>query len=132
VDKNDLTQVVQKLTASLAPALWLDENHLKVPPQGNKVFDSEKAAVHILMDEITDSNSLIADATLQALIDQIVQVDQGLAGVELNEAIAGGGNAGKIADAQDEMANAAGDLTKGDFDGAIDHFKKAWSKAEQA
>jgi hypothetical protein len=132
VDKNDLTQVVQKLTASLAPALWPDENHLKVPPQGNKVFDSEKSAVHILMGEITDSDSLIADATLQALIDQIVQVDQGLAGVELNEAIAGGGNAGKIADAQDEMAKAAVALTNGNFDGAIDHFKKAWSKAEQA
>ena len=131
-DKDKLTKVVQKVTASLDPANWADDNHLRPPPPGNKVFDNEKDAVHNLMDLIKDPKSLIADPTLQDLIDRLVQVDQSLAQVELGEAIAASGNAKKIAEAQGELAKAADELSKGHFDHAIDHYEAAWNKAIQA
>ena len=112
-DKDKLTKVVQKVTASLDPANWADDNHLRPPPPGNKVFDNEKDAVHNLMDLIKDPKSLIADPTLQDLIDRLVQVDQSLAQVELGEAIAASGNAKKIAEAQGELAKAADELEQG-------------------
>ncbi len=131
-DKDKLTKVVQKLTESLDPALWVDDNHIVPPAPGNKVFDREKDAVHTLMDLINDPKSLIPDPTLQDLIDRLVQVDRSLAQVELGEAIAASGNAKKIAEAQGELAKAADELSKGHFDHAIDHYKAAWTKAVQA
>src|ERR1044071_2321907 len=64
-DRDKLTKVVQKITRSLTPSLCIDDNHVAPPATGNKVFDSEKDAVHNLMDLIADPKSLIADATLQ-------------------------------------------------------------------
>jgi hypothetical protein len=130
-DQDRLQKVVDKLTSSLDPANWVDDNHLRQPP-GNKVFDNERDAVRALMDEIKDPKSLIADPTLQDLIDRLVQVDQSLAQVELGEAIAGTGDPKKIADSQNELAKAADELGKGHFDAAIDHYKNAWKKALEA
>jgi FtsP/CotA-like multicopper oxidase with cupredoxin domain len=130
-DKDKLQKVVQKLTISLEPARWIDDNHIRVD-HGNEVFDREKDAVKLLMDLINDPKSLISDATLQGMIDQLEQVDQSLANIAVAEAIAASGDPKKIAEAQAELAKAAVELSKNHFDAAIDHYKRAWQKAKEA
>ncbi len=61
-----------------------------------------------------------------------MNADRQLAQVAINAAIAGGGNAGRIADAQAEMAEAAADVVAGLFNEAVNHYKTAWDQATKA
>jgi FtsP/CotA-like multicopper oxidase with cupredoxin domain len=129
-DADRLSTVVSNVTDSLTPANWVDGNHINSPPPaGNQVFVDERNAVRALMNEMNDPNSVISDPTLQALVDNLVFADKILAQVAIADAIAGGGSAPKIASAQSEMSTAAGLVSSGQFDAAIDHYKNAWNKA---
>ena len=120
-DADRLKDVVKKLNDSLASALWVDPNHL-TSPHGEKVFSSEKDAVGKLMDMIKKGD--IPAATLQGMIDKLVHADRILA----EDAIAASGSPQKIAQAQDELAKAADEVTKGHFDASIDHYRNLWKK----
>jgi len=128
-DARKLQDAIDKLGASLDPALWIDGNHV-VKKDGNKVFDREKDAVKKLM-ELINSGS-IPVPTLQGMIDSLDRADRDLAQVALGDAIAGSGNARKIQEAQKELQKAADDLARGHFDTAIDHYRNAWRKATEA
>jgi hypothetical protein len=128
-DANKLKDIVKNLTDSLDPSLWVDGNHVETK-HGDQVFNNEKQAVQKLMDLL--KNSSIPGATLQEMIDTLVHADRVLAEVALADAIAASGDPHKIAEAQQELAKAADELTKGHFDAAIDHYKSAWKDAEEA
>ena len=128
-DAHKLQQIVDKLTDSLDPSLWVDGIHLD-PKHGHKVFDLDRDAVAKLMQ--LNKKSTIPDATLQGMIDSLVQADRILAENALADAIAASGNPHKIAQAQSQLAKAAADLASGRFDHAIKHYGKAWKKAESA
>jgi hypothetical protein len=130
-DAGKLKDVVKKLDESLDPDLWVDGDHLD-PKHGQKVFDSQKDAVGKLMDLLKSKKSEIPDATLQAMIDDIVHVDQILAERAVSDAIAASGDPHKIAEAQKELDKAGEQLARGKFDDAIEHYKQAWHKAMEA
>jgi hypothetical protein len=84
---------------------------------------------------------------VQSLIDELVQADRILAEGAVADAIAAPaalhrvGEAGKgpkkhdldkIAQAQQELAKAADEVAAGNFDNAIEHYRNAWKKAEDA
>ncbi|MFL6068708.1 MAG: hypothetical protein ACJ74N_13345 [Gaiellaceae bacterium] len=130
-DANRLQEIVDKLSDSLDPSLWVDGNHLD-PQHGQKVFDRDREAVGKLMGLLDSKDSAIPDAALQGMIDSLVQADGILAGDALADALAGSGDAHKIAHARHELARAAAEAANGRFDDAIEHYRKAWKNAERA
>ena len=116
---------------ALSPELWVDGNHVDAQ-HGGQVFDREKEAVTKLESIIKDKKSAIPDATLQGMIDTLVQADRILAEDAIADAIAASGDPTRIAEAQHELTLAATELATGDFDGAVEHYKAAWKRAEEA
>jgi hypothetical protein len=129
-DSGKLSDVVKQLTDPLAPSRWIDGNHVVAGKRSSEVFDREKAAVVKLMDLVAHGS--IPVATTQGMIDMLVQADQLLAETALADAIAAGGDPAKIAESQKELEKAAAESAKGHFDRAIDHYKNAWQKAQDA
>jgi hypothetical protein len=119
-NRKKLTAIVQSLTDSLNPSLWVDDNHLD-RSHGKDVFASERAAA----DKLNDLSN-------QSLIDTLEQADQILATVAIGDAIAAHGDARKIADAQQLLAKAADAIAGSDFTGAINNYANAWQHAEDA
>ena len=130
-DAHKLNEIVRELTASLDPSLWVDGNHVDAK-HGKAVFDRDRKTVEKLMELQRSKDSAIPDATLQGLIDTLVHADRVLAEVALADAIAASGDPHKLAQAQHELAKAADDAAAGRFDHAIEHYRKAWKKAEKA
>ena len=117
-----ITKAVEHVESSLDPDLWVDSSHLT--KGGIKVFQEEKKAVHELMK---------IDATdVSAQINALVNADELLARTAIDEAIAAGGDQGRIAKAETEMATAQAEMDGGAFDKAIEHYKKAWHHAQKA
>jgi tetratricopeptide (TPR) repeat protein len=119
-----IEKAIEHLTKSLDPELWVDDSTLT--EKGKKVFDEEKKAVKELR-KIKDAPPEVGDA-----IDEIVTADRQLAQDAIDAAIAGGGDPNDIEKALREMAKAQEELDKGKPDKAIDHYKKAWEKAQKA
>lgn len=130
-DAENLDNIIKKLNDALDPSLWVDGNHVDVK-HGGKVFDREKEVVAKLESIIKDKKSAIPDATLQGMIDTLVHADRILAEDAIADAIAASGDPARIAEAQQELTRAAAELAVGDFDGAIEHYKSAWKKAQDA
>ena len=128
-DSAKMTNVVRKLTDSLDPALWVDGNHVD-PKKGDQVFSAEKGAVAQLMN--LESGGSIPVPTLQGMIDKLDHADRILAEDAIADAVAASGDPSKIAQAQAELDKAATDLLAGHFDTAVDHYKNAWKKAQDA
>src|SRR5262249_15056987 len=98
-----LDEAIYKLKKSLDPALWLNDSHLD-PKKGNKVFDNEKDGVHKLEDLLTDEKNTIPADTLLGFIHCFTSVDRQLAVTAIDDAVANGGKAEKIAKAREELA----------------------------
>ncbi|MCX6552344.1 MAG: hypothetical protein NTY02_15300 [Acidobacteria bacterium] len=155
-DKQQLDEALAQLSAALDPALWrspLDQLQLD-PTNGDKVFQAFADATKTLLKLIDDPTSTIPDAPLQALVDRIVAADRMLAVTAISAA--GGGvttMAATAAVSDATMAAAASpihrvdkkieeamkELEKGDAEAlagkprkAIDHYGKAWKKAQEA
>jgi photosystem II stability/assembly factor-like uncharacterized protein len=143
-DGDKLDDAVKKLTDALDPSLWVDGNRVD-GQHGDRVFDRSRDAVGKLMDLLKKGS--IPAATVQSLIDELVQADRILAEGAVADAIAAPaalhrvGEAGKgpkkhdldkIAQAQQELAKAADEVAAGNFDNAIEHYRNAWKKAEDA
>jgi hypothetical protein len=128
-DSAKMTNVVRKLTDSLDPALWVDGNHVD-PKKGDQVFSAEKGAVAQLMN--LETGGSIPVPTLQGMIGTLDHADRILAEDALADAVAASGDPQKIAQAQAELDKAASDLLAGHFDTAVDHYKNAWKKAQDA
>ncbi|MEA2000973.1 MAG: hypothetical protein U9N84_03675 [Actinomycetota bacterium] len=90
---------------------------------GNKVYDRIKRAVDKLM-EVKDAPAPITTAR-----DELVGFSRDVAQAKIDEAGAEGGDAAKIAEALAKMTKAEEKVAKGEYDRAIDEFKKAWESA---
>ena len=69
----------------------------------------------------------VADA-----IDQLVETSRSEAQAAIDAAVAAGGKQKDIDKALDDMAKAQEDLDRGKPDKAIEHYKRAWQKAQKA
>ena len=130
-DSDELRDVVRKLRHATDPSNWVDGNHLVVK-RGESVFDDEKDAVETLDELIDNKRSKIGDSALQSLIDRLVQADALLASTAIDDAVAAGGNAKKVARARAEFAEGAAALAKGRPGQAIDRYEHAWEQAVDA
>jgi hypothetical protein len=127
-EANQMNDVVKKLTAALNSSLWVDGNHVD-PEKGEQVFMAEKDAIDALMHLKGGS---IPNATLQGMIDKLEHADRILAEDALADAISASGSPMKIAAAQDALAKAADAIAKGRFGDAVEHYKNAWKKSQEA
>jgi uncharacterized protein YjiK len=126
-----LADAVKKLADAADSSNWVDAHHLVVKG-GESIFNDDRDAVQKLDALIHNKQSSIADSTLQALIDQLVRADALLATTAINDAVAAGAAAKKIAEAQKELAAGANALAQGKPGEAIDHYKNAWKTAVDA
>jgi hypothetical protein len=133
-DKNDghkLDEAIKHLTKSLDLELWVDGTHLQAK-HGEKVFNEEKDAVVKLLELLKDKKSTVDKLTLQDFINRLVDADKTLATVAYNDAVAAGGDAKKIAKANEELSKGDARALDGKFVDAIEHYRNAWKHAIEA
>ncbi len=126
----DYNKVIKHIQKSLDDKYWEDDSHLT--KKGKKVFEEEEKAVKELM-KIEKKDSSVSPA-----IGFLVEADRLLAQIAIDDAVAAGGDAKKIAKAEKEIAKAEKeiaiaqkDIDKGKYDKAIDHYRKAWEHAQK-
>jgi hypothetical protein len=119
-----IKRAIKEIEDSLDPELWLDDSHLT--DKGRRVFHEEGEAANKLT-QIEDPPVEVA-----SVLDALVAADQALARTAIDEAIAAGGDAQKLADADREMEKALEEIGKGRFGRAIKHYEHAWNKAQKA
>ena len=71
-------------------------------------------------------------APITTAIDALVGLARDMAQAHIDEALAAGGDPGLIAEANDKMAKALDKIAKGEFDKAINEYKRAWEKARDS
>jgi hypothetical protein len=128
-DAHRLAEAIQKVQESLADSLWVDDSHV-VSPQGENVFEKERRAVDKLREIVRDPSSTVDKPAVQSAIEQLASVDRQLATIAIADA--SGGDPGKLAEANREVAKADSELAKGKPGEAIDHYRRAWKKALEA
>ena len=121
-----LNKAVDSIEASLNPSWWTSDQTIT----NRKVFDNHRDAV-VQLELILDAGGAEA-AAAQAAIDVLVNADRQLAQIELIAAIARGGRATKIADAQAAMADAAVLTAAGLYNEGVNAYKTAWDAATKA
>ena len=119
-----IERAIKQLEESLDPQLWFDDSHLT--DKGKKVFRKEREAASKLR-EIQDPPAEVA-----SVLDALVAADRALARAAIDEAIAAGGDAKLLADAEREMVKASEAIGMGRYAQAIRHYERAWSKAQRA
>ena len=135
-----IKKAIDAIEKSLEAKRWLDDTHL-TKKHGHKVFNDEKKAVKELAKALDkDALSPAAAAAAAEAIDRLVQLDRVLAEIAIAQALAApvldpdnlDDVAEEIAKAQSELAKGDADLAAGKPDKAINHYKKAWEKAQKA
>lgn len=125
-DRDRLRDAIRDLDETLNPGPWTtDGNHI-VCHHGSQLFKSHQDAVEELMEMIRDRTPGISDAIVQRWINILVAIDRKLAQIAITEA--SGLNPRKIAGALEELASGDQDASRGDYDEAIEHYKRAWKK----
>lgn len=69
---------------------------------------------------------------VQGFINSLVGADKSLAQTAINDAIAAHIDPKDITKAQDEMAKAQEEIGEGNYNSAMEHYRKAWTKAQEA
>lgn len=124
--KDKLKEAIDNLTKSLKPEYWADGSHL-VEPGGYRVFDYENTAESKLREGMRYG---LPD--MMGYVATLVAVDRKLAQTALDEAIAAGGKADKIAQAQAYLLKGDTEYAAKKYDGAINNYKNAWKAAVAA
>jgi hypothetical protein len=130
-DAGTLRQVAEALSDALAPANWLDSNHLQ-PNRGGAVFGDTADAARVLFDLLKDRQSQVPDASVVSMLVTLVQVDRVLASTQVAQAIAQKANRQKSDDAKGELGKSDDSAADGNRLAALQHFQKAWSQAVDA
>ena len=128
-DKNTdkrLGKAIDDIESSLNPAWWTSDQTIT----DKRVFSHERSAI-VQLALVAGSGGSTGDAA-QAAIDVLVNADRQLAQIELIAAIAGGGDGGKIAEAEAAMADAAAHVEAGRYADAVNAYKDAWDAADKA
>ncbi len=121
--KSKVSAAADSIAKSLDPALWQDQFHLQ-KSSGTRVFDYESAAARSLLRAHCPGVS--------SALSDLVEADRLLASEAIEDAVAAGGNASKIAAAKKCLLQ--GDR-QGDGKGAeaaIGYYRSAWSYAVKA
>jgi hypothetical protein len=131
-----IDQAIKEIQESLDPCLWVDDFHLD-PKHGSRVFQEEKDAVGKLMEILKDKkeSSAVKNVTKE-IISKLLQVDELLADTAIRDAKALGSTdcrvIHEIKEADKEFSEALHEITRGDYDNAVEEFKHAWMHAQHA
>jgi hypothetical protein len=124
--RDKASEAAQELNkALLTDKLWTDDGSLS-DKDGAEVFNAMKRAVEDLL-AVTPRPTVLTDA-----IDALVELSRSIAQDRLDEAVALGGDPGKIAEAREAMNRAAAKLATGEPNKAIEEYRRAWEKARDA
>lgn len=127
-DAKKLDDAIAELEKSLDPDLWsVDGVHLAAK-HGEDVFKEEKNSVGKLQ-ELTKKSPTYS-ATVQRFINTMVDVDRTLAQTAITNAA--GGDPEKISEANGELAKGDASTTENKPTDAIEHYRRAWKKAQKA
>ena len=119
-----LEKAVERFSRSLAAPLWVDDAHLT--RQGAKVFQEERAAVDHLLKIV----GLLPGVT--GVIEGIITVDEELAAIAIDEAVAGGGDERLIGLARKALDKGMAEAASDRYRQAIDQYRNAWGLARKA
>jgi Divergent InlB B-repeat domain len=119
-----IQRAIHEISETLEPQLWLDDSHLS--DKGQRVFHEEEEAAQAL-GRIGNPPAVVA-----SVVDSLVAADQTLARIAIDEATAAGGDPSILAEAETQMQKAAEEIVKGDLPEAIEHYGRAWKKAQQS
>jgi len=123
-----LQKATDAILDSLKPAYWVGD--FMLVDKGNKVFDEQKKAVKELED-VVKAGVPQSGAAQDAIEDLLVSEDV-VARTAIKAAIAAAGKSAEIAKAQDAFARAQAAQAAGDWDKAVDDYKKSWEHATRA
>jgi hypothetical protein len=119
-----IQRTIHEINETLEPQLWLDDSHLT--DRGRRVFHEEKEAARALT-RILNPPTVVA-----SVLDSLAAADEALARTAIDEATAAGGDPGILAEAEKQMQKAAEELANGHLPEAIEHYGRAWKKAQQS
>jgi hypothetical protein len=122
---------MQKLTAALKTALWVDASHLQATG-GVASFYACKDAVDQLLFITGDKQNKSPKEQLPGFIQRIVNVQRALTNIALDEAINAKGDPLEINKAKKSLAQAEVDAAAGRFLMAINGFSLAWEQARDS
>jgi DNA-binding beta-propeller fold protein YncE len=123
-DRKRIEAAISHIEDSLAAGLWADNSHLTA--QGKQVFDAERKAVNEL-GKVKQSN-----ATIDAVIASLVEVDATLAEIAVEEATDDGGAARLLAAAQRHLDRAGRVSGANDAERMIQAYRAAWIAAQHS
>ena len=118
-----IAKAVRSLELALDTRLWADDAHLT--GKGQRVFQEARNAVSEL--STTNGSSSVAEA-----LDGIVAVAEELAAIAIDEAVAAGGDAVKLAQAKAYMVDASTAIAGGRLADAVHLYRQAWDYAGRA
>jgi streptogramin lyase len=123
-DRKRIESAISDIQQSLDPALWADSSHLTA--EGARVFEAERKAVNEL-GKVKQSN-----ATIDAVIASLVEVDAKLAEIAVKEATDDGGAARLLAAAQRHFDRAQGITGANEAERTIQAYRAAWIAAQHS
>jgi predicted AlkP superfamily pyrophosphatase or phosphodiesterase len=118
-----IAKAVSSLQLGLDARLWADDAHLT--GQGQRVFQEARNAISAL-------STATGSASVTEALDGIVTMAEELAAIAIDEAVAAGGNAAKLADAKAYMVDASTAIAGRRLADAVHLYRQAWDYAGRA
>jgi hypothetical protein len=129
-ERERLEDAIEELSRSLAPGLWIDDDHLT--RKGSEVFEREKEAVEKLEHLLEDDDDVSISASfVPAWIEMLVRADRLLAALAIHDAALGGASPAILDAAERELAEGDREAARGDFEDAIREYRDAWRAARR-
>jgi hypothetical protein len=125
-DANALSKAIGNLTDALDASVWIDQTHI-TRAHGESVFNNAKAAVHELAQLLDQKHSSVDPDRLQNLIDRIVKSTRLLAVIAIQD----GADPKRFSQANGEVAAGDADISAGQYEPGIDHYRDAWKLGMQ-
>jgi hypothetical protein len=123
---DELREAIERVNASLTPALWSDDYHLT--KEGSRVFEEEWRAVHDL--ERVDRLAPSLKTQLLSAENTLALVDRALAQTAISDALAAGKQGERLTKAEDEVTRGDDLASKGDYGAAIERYRRGWILVE--
>jgi len=117
-----INRAIHEISESLASQLWVDDSHLT--DLGRRVFREEMEAARAL------TRIVNPPAGVAGVIDSLVAADRALARIAVDEATAAGGDPAILSEAEKQMQKGDEEAANGHMPEAINHYGRAWKKAQ--
>ena len=118
-----IAKAVRSLQLGLDARLWADDAHLT--GKGQRVFQEARNAVSAL-------STATGSSSVTEALDGIVAMAEELAAIAIDEAVAAGGDAAKLAQAKAHMVDASTAIAGGRLADAVHSYRQAWDYAGRA